>query len=209
MQLTRLTRFTRLTQQSLKKLTKRVKRSFKITIMITGVSTMLSGCAGHNIQYYKNSQPTLDIQRYFDGKIEAWGLVQDWRGRVINQFTIEMEGTWEGDIGTLKEDFTYFDGKQQQRIWTIHKLADGRYEGRASDIIDKAIGVSNGNAIRWVYVLDLPVGEKTYRIKFDDWMWNMKDGVVINRSYLKKFGLTVAELTLVMKKPLIDQNHSK
>jgi hypothetical protein len=31
-------------------------------------------------------------------------------------------------------------------------------------------------------------------------MWAMNDGVVVNRSYLKKFGFTVAELTLFMQK---------
>ncbi|MBL6621549.1 MAG: DUF3833 family protein, partial [Rickettsiales bacterium] len=39
-----------------------------------------------------------------------------------------------------------------------------------------------------------------FRIKFDDWMWQLNDGVVINRSYLKKFGFTIAELTLFMQK---------
>jgi hypothetical protein len=48
--------------------------------------------------------------------------------------------------------------------------------------------------------MDLDVDGSTYRIRFDDWMWAMNDGVVVNRSYLKKFGFTVAELTLFMQK---------
>ena len=51
-----------------------------------------------------------------------------------------------------------------------------------------------------VDVMDLPVDDKVYRIRFDDWMWQMNDGVLINRSYLKKFGFTVSELTIFMKK---------
>jgi len=54
--------------------------------------------------------------------------------------------------------------------------------------------------MRWAYRMDLPVGDKTYRITFDDFMFLMNDGVLINRSYLKKFGFTVAELTLFMQK---------
>jgi hypothetical protein len=53
--------------------------------------------------------------------------------------------------------------------------------------------------------MDLEVGDKTYRIKLDDWMWQMNDGVLINRSYLKKFGITVAELTLFMQKQGADE----
>ena len=79
-------------------------------------------------------------------------------------------------------------------------MPDGSYEGTASDIIDKAVGKSNGSAVQWNYVMDLPVDDKVYRIRFDDWMWMMNDGVLINRSYLKKFGITVSELTIFMQK---------
>lgn len=174
-------------------------KSFKIIATI-GALIMLSSCAGKNIEYYKDTTPTADIQEYFDGPIKAWGVVQDWRGRVIRRFDIDMVGQWDGDIGTLTEHFDYYDGKTQQRVWTIKKLADGRYEGAAEDIIDKATGQAKGSAVRWGYVMDLPVDNTTYRIRFDDWMWMMNDGVLINRSYLKKFGITVSELTIFMQK---------
>ena len=47
--------------------------------------------------------------------------------------------------------------------------------------------------------MDLPVGDRTFRITFDDWMFRLNDGVLVNRSYLKKFGITFAELSLFMK----------
>lgn len=112
-------------------------------------------------------------------------MVQDYRGRVTRRFDIVMFGTWDGDTGTLEEDFSFYDGKMQKRVWTIKRLANGSYEGAA---------------MRWAYRIDLPVGDKTFRLRFDDWMYRMNDGVLINRSYLKKFGFTVAELTLFMQK---------
>jgi hypothetical protein len=126
--------------------------------------------------------------------------VLDWRGRVVNRFDVDMVGKWEGETGTLTEHFVYYDGKKQERVWTIKKLPDGKYIGTAADILGKADGKQNGSAVRWSYSMDLPVGDATYRIKFDDWMWQMNDGVLINRSYLKKFGITVAELSLFMQK---------
>ena len=48
--------------------------------------------------------------------------------------------------------------------------------------------------------MDVPVGDSTYRLRFDDWMWLMHDGVLMNRSYMKKYGITVAEVTIFMKK---------
>ena len=111
-----------------------------------------------------------------------------------------MVGTWSDNVGTLTENFDYYDGQKQQRIWTIKKLENGQYEGTAFDILGKAIGRTEGNAVQWNYIMDLPVGDATYRIRFDDWMWVLNDNVLINRSYLKKFGFTVAELTIFMQK---------
>lgn len=161
---------------------------------------MLSSCGGNSLDLYKETSPKADIKEYFNGPVKAWGIVQDWRGRVVSQFDIEMVGKWDGDTGTLTEKFTYYDGKKQERVWTIKKLPDGTYEGTAADILGKATGAVEGNAARWNYVMDLPVGDTTYRIRFDDWMWQMNDGVLINRSYLKKFGITVTELTIFMQK---------
>lgn len=167
---------------------------------ILGAIIMLSSCSSNSLEYYKGTSPKADIKEYFNGPIKAWGIVQDWRGRVVSRFDIEMVGTWKGDAGTLTEKFDYYEGKKQERVWTIKKLADGSYEGTAFDIIDKAVGNTQGSAARWSYVMDLPVDDTTYRIRFDDWMWVMNDGVLINRSYLKKFGLTVSELTIFMQK---------
>ena len=126
--------------------------------------------------------------------------MQDHSGNVVRRFDVDMVGSWNGNIGTLEEEFRYYDGETQERTWTIKKISDQEYEGTAGDILDKAEATAKGNAMQWVYEMDLPVGDTTYRIKFDDWMFLMNDGVLINRSYLKKFGITVAELTLFMQK---------
>lgn len=164
------------------------------------VTVVLNSCAGHNLDNYKETKPVADLKEYFNGPIKAWGIVQDWRGRVVRRFDVEMVGEWQGDLGTLTEHFKYYDGETQVRVWTIKKMPDGSYEGTASDILDKAKGNLKGSAVRWSYVMDLPVDGTTYRIRFDDWMWLMNDNVLINRSYLKKFGITVSELTIFMQK---------
>jgi hypothetical protein len=154
----------------------------------------------NSLDHYKEMEPKADLKTYFTGPIKAWGIIQDWRGRVVERFDVKMVGTWEGNKGRLEEDFVYYDGREQKRIWHITQLEDGSFEGRADDIIDKAKGAQSGNALQWAYQMDIETGGSTYRITFDDWMFQMNDGVLINRSYLKKFGFTVAELTLFMKK---------
>lgn len=161
----------------------------------------LSTCVGvPTLNYYRGSQMTFDLQEYFTGQIKAWGFVQDRKGHVTRRFDVIMNGTWEDDSGILKEQFRYYDGEIQERTWTIKKIANNQYEGKADDVLDKAVGVIEGSTMRWAYQMDLPVGDTTYRLTFDDWMFLMDDGILINRSYLKKFGITVAELTLFMQK---------
>jgi len=165
-----------------------------------GVMTLLSACSGPSLTQYKQDEPPLVLKDYFSGPIKAWGLVQDRKGQVTRRFDVVMYGTWEGNVGTLKEEFSYYDGEKDTRVWTITQTDSNHYEGQAGDIIGKAKGEVSGNTMRWAYVMDLPVGDTTYKITFDDWMFLMNDGVLINRSYLKKFGFTVAELTLFMQK---------
>jgi hypothetical protein len=168
-----------------------------VTLMVV---MLLSACSGIDGTKYSDAKPKFDLKAYFTGPIKAWGIVQDRSGNVVSRFDIVMHGKWIGNNGTLVEDFSYYDGTKQRRIWKIIDRGDGTYEGRADDIIDKAEGSGFGNAGQWSYVMDVPVGDSKYRLRFDDWMWAMNDGVLMNRSYMKKFGITVAEVTIFMKK---------
>ena len=40
----------------------------------------------------------------------------------------------------LDESFEYDDGSEESRQWKIVILEDGTYEGRASDVVGKAVG---------------------------------------------------------------------
>jgi hypothetical protein len=172
-----------------------------LTLLLTlGFAMFLNGCGTGPVQGYADTTPKIAAEEFFNGPVKAWGVVQSMSGKVVQKFDVKMVGKWQGNVGTLDEEFTYYDGKKQHRTWTITKLADGRYEGTAGDIVGKATGNTSGSAMQWNYVMDIPVDGKVWRITLDDWMFLMNDGVLINRSYLKKFGLTVAELTIVMQK---------
>jgi hypothetical protein len=167
---------------------------------LLGATMLLCNCTGDKLDQYASQQPVMDVRDYFNGPIKAWGIVQNWKGDVTDRFDITLVGAWEGDHGTLNEHFTYYDGHTQQREWKITRINDTQFEGTAGDIIGKAVGNTKGNAVRWAYVMEVPVKGSTYRFTFDDWMFRMNDGVIINRSYLRKFGFTVAELTIFMQK---------
>lgn len=149
---------------------------------------------------YAAEQPKLDLQHYFNGTIDAWGMFQDRSGKVIKRFTVVMDCHWEGDTGVLDEHFTYSDGTKQRRVWTLKKTGDGRYVGTASDVIGEAAGESAGNAFNWKYTLALPVDGRIFHVNFDDWMFLMDDNVMLNRAVMSKFGFRLGEVTLSFRK---------
>ena len=162
---------------------------------------LLTGC-GMTLQPsdYAAEQPKLDLQAYFNGTVDAWGIFQDRSGKVIKRFTVLMDCHWEGDIGTLDEHFTYSDGTKQRRVWTLKKIGDNRYTGTAADVIGEASGAGSGNAFNWRYTLALPVNGSTYHVNFDDWMFMVDDKVMLNLAVMSKFGFRLGDVTLSFRK---------
>jgi len=164
--------------------------------LLLPLMAFLTGCSTVSINKYAGEKPVLKLEEYFNGKLEAHGIFQDRSGMVVKRFRVAMIGTWKGDVGTLEEDFFYSDGTTSRRVWTIRKTAEGRYTGTAADVIGEAHGEAAGNAFRWKYTLDLPVGDKTYHVKFDDWMYLMDDQVMLNKSAMSKLGIHLGDVTL-------------
>ena len=162
--------------------------------------TALTGCAGPQVSDYAAEKPVLDLRQYFNGTLDAWGVFTDRSGKVVKRFTVVMQCSWQGDDGVLDEDFTYSDGTKQRRIWRLKKLADGRYTGRADDVVGEATGQERGNAFNWKYTLALPVDGRVIEVQFDDWMYLMTDKVMLNKAVMSKFGFTLGEVTLSFTK---------
>ena len=160
----------------------------------------LGGCGGIEVSQYAREQPTLDLQQYFNGTLDAYGIFQKRSGEVVKRFHVVIDAHWQGDVGTLDEHFTYSDGTTQQRVWTITKTGPQSYRGTAADVIGEAIGERAGNALRWRYVLALPVDDKIYHVDFDDWMFLMDNRVMLNRSAMSKWGFDLGEVTLTFVK---------
>ena len=152
-------------------------------------------------QDFKESEPKLTLFDYFKGKTSAWGIFEDRFGNVRRQFQVDIKGRINGNEMTLDERFHYNDGEKDQRIWRIRKTGDQTFEGEADDVIGTAKGEVQGNALNWTYDLNLKVGDSSYKVHFDDWMFLQSDGVMINRARLSKWGFDIGEVTLFFMKP--------
>jgi hypothetical protein len=160
----------------------------------------LGGCAGVDVERYAAERPLLDLRRYFDGRIEGWGMFQDRSGAVVKRFHVVIDARWQGGTGTLDEAFRWSDGTTSRRIWTLTDLGEGRWRGTAPDVVGEAEGLARGNALRWRYVLSLPVDGRVIEVDMDDWMFMVDDGVMLNRTAMSKFGVHLGEVTLSFRR---------
>ncbi len=170
-------------------------------LVYAAVAVFLAGCTSMKAEDFADREPRLLIEDYFAGKTQAWGIFQDRFGTLRRQFEVDIEGTWDGETLTLVEDFLYDDGETEQRIWRIKKSGAHTYAGLAEGVIDQAEGVAYGNALNWRYRFALKVGDSTWNVQFDDWLFLQDDRVLINRAVVTKLGLLIGEVTLMFQKP--------
>lgn len=205
-----------------------MKRRLVLALATASTALVLAGCASQDINNYASEKPTLDLQQYFNGTLDAYGVFTDRSGAVVKRFTVLMVCTWTGNEGVLNEDFTYSDGTKQKRIWHLTKTGNGRFIGRADDVVGDALGESSGNAFHWTYTMRLPIGEQpsddgppraasapsggsapreagsvgayVIDVQFDDWMYLVNDKVMLNKATMSKFGVRLGEVTLSFTK---------
>lgn len=168
--------------------------------LLLALPLLAGGCSGLQVSDYAADGPAFDPFLFFDGQVRAWGIVQDWRGRVVRRFDVDIDGSVADGTLTLDERFRYSDGETDTRIWRIKRNGERGFTGAAGDILGEAAGETSGNAMRWDYEMDLVVSGSSYRVRFDDWMWLLDERTLVNRSYIRKFGVTVAEVTLFMQR---------
>lgn len=154
---------------------------------------------------YASESPVFDIRKQLGGEIVADGIVFDVRGRVSARFTAQMVGTFGQNGGTLKEEFSYASGANDQREWTISHTSGATFTATAPDIIGTAQGTISGNTVQMRYRIRLPERVGGHVLDAVDWMYLLNDGTILNRSEMRKFGIKVAELFALMKKKSISQ----
>lgn len=166
-------------------------------LALLGAALLLAGCTSVDIERYAGTQPRLDIADYFEGQTRAWGMVQDYSGEVQRRFTVEIEGRVEGDTLTLDEHFVYDDGETDRRVWTFERDGEDRWLGTANDVEGPVTARQAGHVFNMTYRLPVEVSGREITFTLDDWMYLQPDGRLINRTAMKKFGVTLAEITIV------------
>ena len=170
---------------------------WKLSVLITA---MLLGSCSTKIEEYKVQKPALNIESYFDGPVIAWGMIQDYNDKVTRRFCVELVGIWIDNKGELKETFYFDDGEITYRNWQLVRTSNNQFTGTAEDVIGTAKGKQNGFAFQWQYQLSVDIDDKNYHFTLDDWMYQIDQYRVFNKTEMKKFGIKVADITLFFDK---------
>ena len=62
--------------------------------------------AAQDPQSYAATEPAFDIRAILNGPIQSEGVIFGPTGAATSRFVAQMRGSWQGDAGTLSEDFT-------------------------------------------------------------------------------------------------------
>ncbi len=171
---------------------------------------ILAGCASMQIEDFAGETPELVLEEYFNGRLTAYGLIKDRRGRITSSFRADFMGSWDDDgIGTLDEVFVYNDGDVQERVWTFVPVGENRYIGTADDIVGEADMIVQGNTLHMDYVIRVPYRDRTIDLSIQDWLHLQPDGVILNHAYMRKFGIRVVELVVTIIQDFPDKPEEK
>ncbi len=163
---------------------------------MTTLASSLAACA---TEPQAAAARMLVFEEFFPGRVQA-------RGSFVNAFTgdvrglsVVIDGSFDGRVVTLVEDFAYDDGERDSKTWRLTKTGERTYEGTREDVIGIARAYPDGNAMRLDYVVAL----KTERwgdihVRFRDVLALEADGTLVNRAVVSKWGLRLGRVELRM-----------
>ncbi len=140
--------------------------------------------------------PSLEPERYFARRLDAYGVFVDRFGTIRRQFEVTVIGQRTDAGFVLDESFIYDDGETEDRRWEVTALGDGRYEGRCADVVGVARGVCTANMLSWRYKFRLAMYGRKVTVGFDDVMVLQAGDILVNRATVSKAGLRLGEVLL-------------
>ncbi len=170
-----------------------------LVILAMLAKTLLFSFRSQSPEDYADTAPKVSLKSHLSGPIISEGVIFGPTGKVTNSFVAKMVGEWEGDTGTLSEEFTYSNGTRQSRKWFLKLGDDNKFTATADDIVGEAQGVVSGSTIKMNYQIVLPKASGGHTLSVTDWLYLTGNGVIMNRSELRKFGVKVAELVATMR----------
>ena len=148
----------------------------------------------------KSQAALFDFTGIFLGQSSAEGLFEDRKGRVKRRFSVDINGYWQDEKFFLDESFVFDDGETDKRLWKLTFSDDGTFAADCPDAPEPGAGVLQPGSAVLKYKFDLKHNGKTYRVDFVDTFVPLGADTVINRAIMSKWGITLGQVTIVLKK---------
>lgn len=144
-------------------------------------------------------QPNL-LAEFFEGNVEAWGLVLTRFGGARRRYRIVMNGFWSGDEFVLEEEFLFDDNEVDRRTWFFTFGNDGSLTTDCDGLKGTGTGVLMRDEFRLDYVFNVPVKQRIIPIRFDDRMFRIDERTMGGHAVMRKFGIRVGELFTLFRR---------
>ena len=171
-----------------------------VALTLLALNRLFFGFTAQSPRDYAGSAPVFDPRRHLAGEMQSDGVIYGPTGRVAARFTARMRGDWDNAGGSLAEVFDFATGQQQQRLWTITDAGSARFTATAPDVEGVAVGELSGATLRMRYRLRLAQDAGGHLLNVTDWLYLAPNGVILNRSEMRKFGIKVAELVATIRR---------
>lgn len=164
------------------------------------VKNRLCGFMTQNANIYINPKYSLDFRTFLNGNIEAWGVACDYSKNLREHFYINKIASWDGNNGTMAEKMFYASGKEESRVWNYEFQDSNNFKATGTNVVKFAKGIQQNNMVNLKYNFSVPYGLITMHLSMDDNWYMIDTDTVINRIFMKKFGIKVGEVIIVLTK---------
>ena len=167
---------------------------FRPTLL--AVAFTLAACSrGLPVRDFAATTPVLDPLAFFTGHTHSWGVLENRSGQPTAFLTTDGEGQLQDGLLHMQQRIALSDGTVQHRDWQLRRTSPGRYEATANDMVGTAQGEAAGRAFHWRFTIALSPGNALKNVGFEQWMFLMEDGTLVNRTTISKLGVILAEVT--------------
>ena len=140
----------------------------------------------------------LQLEKFFTGSLVAEGRFRNsWTGSERG-LTVQMRGTFDGKVLTLREDFVYSDGEKDRKTWVFTRTGPGAWSGLREDVKEPAeLTTTADGAVQFGYTARIG----GYDLAFRDRLEQIDARTVRNTASVYVFGfIKIGEVELVMRR---------
>jgi hypothetical protein len=157
----------------------------------------IAGCSKPlPMQHFAGTTPEFDPIAFWSGHHRSWGVVENRAGGPTDTIATDCIGTPDSGGLHMVQTLTLGDGTVQHRDWHLRRNGAG-YVATANDMVGEAHGQAAGRVFHWRFVIATRPGNPLFNVTFDQWMYLLDDGSMMNRTTVRKLDVILAEVSEV------------